>query len=811
MKRAGDVDADFKLRVLKSTTLFSRSADDDLEELARVAKPVAGARGKPLAKPGAEGAQIFAIQTGVAGDLLADSSGGDALLVGMHGAGDTAGVVCAVTHLNAVNDSEPDRRQLHCLSNVTALALPAPDFFRICRRSTELSLSLAETLAREANDMARLFAKAVAASLEAKLSAFFSRLAFLTSTEDWNPATNVGPISQSTVAQMLGVSREHVNRTLAMWERSGLIFQNKSGEVIVQNRTRLAALSADRPKSSGEKGDEWLWEIDAHLDHGLNQAAQHLALEAAKRAPKELRYAHRAVLAAARAGAYGEALALFFKLGLDKDKSNEDIACLRPRILRDLAFAANPDAPDLTHLEESAKGYSEAYRKTQGSYSGVNASSAHALLGDLPRAQKIAREVSALLAAKDDDAQNAYFHRATLAECRLLEGDLLGAASLYGSAVEADDVTPGKRATSRRQLKRLARRLDIDLAWIDKAAPQPSVLYFSGPIARKIDGNVDAATEALIDALEDLLDHEDIGWAHGALASGADIAIAERLIGAGVSLSVHLPLPPQDFLKSSVHIGGDAWRDRFFACMRAAATIDWARCSPQPCNAVYRLSAETAMGRTVRHAEQLETQALGFFGAAAGPAGDSSMSLSAAARWRARGLKAVEARCDWPGRQAPQRDLRAVEDEVVLFALVAQFADAEARAPFALGRASSGAQRVLEALGGKTICALFHSVETALAACKETLSAKDAGNLRLWLDAGVFTKEKLRDGAMLSEAPLLTATCQPLTDPGAAYASDPFACAAALSPSLASMRFEYVGFVPTQEKLDPCALYQLQG
>ncbi|MBY0423446.1 MAG: hypothetical protein K2Q06_14155, partial [Parvularculaceae bacterium] len=525
---------------------------------------------------------------------------------------------------------------------------------------------------------------------------------------------------------------------------------------------------------------------------------------------KELKYAHRAVLAAARSGAYAEALALFFKLGLDKDKTNEDIACLRPRILRDLAYAANPESPDLTHLEESAKGYSDAYRKTQGTYSGVNAAAAHALLGDLARAKKIAAEISALLAKEDDEEQDSYFRRATLSECRLLEGDSVGAASLFQSALDAEDVTPGKRATSRRQLKRLARKLDIDAAWIDRAAPQPAVLFFSGPIARKTDGDVESATEEIVDALDELLEREDIGWAHGALASGADIAIAERLLQADVSLSVHLPVAPQEFLKSSVHVGGDHWRDRFYACMRGAATIDWARRAPRPCNAVYRLGAETAMGRAVRHADQLETRAIGFFAAPVGATEASSLSLSAADLWRRRNFKAVEARCRWPGRDGPQRELRAVEDETLCFALVFASAEKGARTPLALVRASTAADRTLESPDGRIVCALFQDASPAFAAAREALATKDAAPLRLWLDAGVFTKDALREGAKLVDPPLLSAACEPVTEPGVVFATDPYVCAAALAADVASVRFEYVGYAPTEEKVDPCALYQLR-
>jgi CRP-like cAMP-binding protein len=181
MKRAGDADTEFKLRTLKAAPFFSHTAEEDLAELARVAKLLAAQRGKPLAKPGSEGELIYLIQTGVAAELQADADEEEALLVALVGQGEATGLVSAMLRLGRNEAGAPLRRQLHCLSNVTALSLPAPDFFRVCRRSTDLSLALAETLAGEAADAARLFIQSVAASLEARLSAFFARVADLTS------------------------------------------------------------------------------------------------------------------------------------------------------------------------------------------------------------------------------------------------------------------------------------------------------------------------------------------------------------------------------------------------------------------------------------------------------------------------------------------------------------------------------------------------------------------------------------------------------------------------------------------------------
>ncbi len=804
-----DADAEFKIRILRGSILFQNAPEDDLAEIARVARMAAFQHGKPLSKEGKEGAQVYVLQSGVAAELLIEPGAEDGILMALHGPGAVAGAVSALTKKDASTAAEDDvasGRRIEALSNVQALIAPAADVLRICRRNADLSIGLAELIAAQNEQLGRAFARSTHHSLEMRLAAFFSQMAHFCSTEDWNPVSNIGRLSQSAVASMLGVSREHVNRTLAIWERSGLIFQNKKGDILVQNARRLdrlAEASADR--AIGDRQEDWLWEIDAHLDRGLNQTALHLSLEAAKRAPKDLRYMHKAVLATARMGAISEALALIDKHKLGRDLADEELACLRPRLLRDLAFAENPTEPDRKNLEASARDYEKVYEKTRGFYPGVNAAAGFALIGEREKSRAIAAEVSRGLArnATEDDS-DSYWRRTTLAECKLLEGDKAGAASLFEAASTADDATPGKKSTTRKQLFRLSASVGIDRAWIDRVTPQSEVMFFCGPLAREEVDDGALPLDRLVKEVDRLLDERSIAWAYGALASGADIVIAERLIAAGVELNIYLPLPPHEFLKFSVHIGGPAWRERFVRCMRAASSIEWNRRAAIPCNATYKLGAEVTMGKAVRHAAQLETTAVGFFAVPDDRGAEESLSIAGAALWRGRGHFGREVKDRWPPKPNGQAREREA-DHALCFALVV---DDEGRGK-PLKAAPRGAGKHLRDIESGVDLLLFDSLHDAVAAASVLSNSPAAKAWRLWLDAGVFTTASLDKRPDLAAAQLVVSACKPLTEPGKVFASEPFACAAPLASSV-SANFEYVGFVPTREKVDPCAMYLMR-
>ncbi|MEL6212240.1 MAG: tetratricopeptide repeat-containing protein, partial [Pseudomonadota bacterium] len=762
-------------------------------------KIMAVARGKPMSRSGAEG--VFIIENGVVGALQADSETEKPVLASVYGPGRLCGLAFALS-----GDAKGSRATTRCLTNVSALHIPTADLLRVARRCPELALGLMRLLADDTQALALRHAQALHQPLEIRLAALFTQIGDFISGDDWRPTVDLGKMAQSFIAELLGVSREHINRTLTMWEKSGLIFQAKTGALIIQNRKRLAAIAADpaaphpdRPSIGATIDNEWLWEIDSYLDLGLNETAFHLASEAARRAPRDMRFKHRAVLATARSGAMVEALDLIETLKIPTDTSDEELACLRPRILRDMAFSADEDAVRRRHLVDSAEEYAKAFEACRTTYSGVNAASGYAFLGDAERSRGLAAVVADIAAdalEPLEDDEPSYWLRATVAECRLLQGDPQSATLLFQAACHAADVTPGKKAATRGQLRRLKEKTAIDDAWIDRAVPQAQPLFFSGPLAARNATETDDQIDALIDALEDFLDRNAVGWACGALASGSDIAIAETLLEHGVALHVYLPIDPGSFMKSSVAAFGDEWSERYIACMRAAASIDWNRRAQTACGAAFKLGALAAMGKTVRHARALQTDPVGFFAVQKDKTADASLSVANRDLWTAAGFVAERTEAVWPAKGPT----RTTEPNQVYYALVSEGAENGS----GVKAAGDGAHAHLAIRDRACDAWLYDTIEAALAAADAFLKTDAAAASRLWLDAGAFASNQPSPQETVDA--LITASCRPQTDPGALYASDVFATAATISAP-GARRFDYLGFASVQEKVDPCPLY----
>jgi CRP-like cAMP-binding protein len=435
MAQQKEAERSWLARILAGSPSIRGAAEEDLQELARAARNLAVQRGGVLAPPKGKPPEIYVIETGVVAKLAAEIDGGKSVLVGLFGAGDAIAIDAAFRDKPAAQETDA-ARELRALTNVTAAALPVDDFRRVMRRSHELADAAVATLAIRQSKLEARFALALQSPLEMRLAAFFSQMAAMIAGNRWQPTAVIGKLSQSFVADMLGVSREHVNRTLSMWEKSGLIFQSKTGDITVENRKRLMQIADERRAARiATPETDALWEIDAHLDYGLNQVAYDLAQEALRRSPRDDRFKHRAALALARTGALDEALSLFESFQLAKNASDEDILCLGPRLRRDLAFRSDP--PDAALLKKSAEDYEAAYAKTGGYYPGISAAASFAMAGEKNRAQKIASAVAAqcqaLLDGADED-DPTYYARATLGEALLIAGDQADAERTFAAA-----------------------------------------------------------------------------------------------------------------------------------------------------------------------------------------------------------------------------------------------------------------------------------------------------------------------------------------------------------------------------------------
>jgi adenylate cyclase len=275
-------------------------------------------------------------------------------------------------------------------------------------------------------------------------------------------------------------------------------------------------------------------------------------------------------LAMARLGDPDAALRLYERNRVE-EIGTEDAIALRGRLLKDLAVrSTGPDRVDLFH--QSSKAYRQAFELSDGYFSGINAATTSLLAGD----EREASDLAAAIGRRPDIAQpKDYYAAASGAEAMLVRGKVEEATALFAAARRRPDASPGMVASTARQVALIAKKLSISdeacQALLASIRPTP-VIHFCGHMFRA----GWQAEEEIAGAIRSILDESDVLIAYGPLACGADILIAEAVLERGGELHVVLPFAEEDFLKTSVLVGGPEWIARYDRARKAASSITFA-------------------------------------------------------------------------------------------------------------------------------------------------------------------------------------------------------------------------------------------
>ena len=323
--------------------------------------------------------------------------------------------------------------------------------------------------------------------------------------------------------------------------------------------------------------------------------------------PDDRALQHQAVLALARMGALDLALSEYERYGLSNVRHHEDIMALGARLSKDLYLTAKGAAAK-QHSLNSAQQYEVAYKETEGYYSGIN-SATMALLADMPedivktRAQHIKK---VLPPTKNLTPTDYYFIEATRAECCLLLNDINGAVKSLRRALEFDPLNYTAHTTTLKQFRLIQTKKSAPMAWLKEFAP-PRPAHYAGHIWNQNTPPKSPAYDDMLIKISDTIQQNDIGYGFGALAAGADIVIAERLIQEGAELHVVLPSGANSFVESSVRPFGEEWVTRFHACMKAAKSVKTMSLSRQATDQdLYLIAGDVAMGQAILKGQQFD-------------------------------------------------------------------------------------------------------------------------------------------------------------------------------------------------------------
>ena len=292
--------------------------------------------------------------------------------------------------------------------------------------------------------------------------------------------------------------------------------------------------------------------------------------EAIELFPDDLDARYLQALAMARLGD-PEAALLLYERNRVEQIGTEDAAALKGRLLKDLAVRAT-GTEQIDLFRQSSRAYRLAHQLTGGYFSGINAATTAFLAGD----EEDARAFAADIGRRDDIVRPSdYFAAASGAEAALVCGDVEKATALFASARRRQDASPGLVASTARQISLIASRLSISddqhLALLAAIRPTPVIHYCGHMLSAGWQ-----VEEELARGISSILSEFDVLIAYGSLACGADIMIAEAILARGGELHIVLPFAEDDFLKTSVLVGGSEWSARYENARQAAASITFA-------------------------------------------------------------------------------------------------------------------------------------------------------------------------------------------------------------------------------------------
>jgi hypothetical protein len=287
-----------------------------------------------------------------------------------------------------------------------------------------------------------------------------------------------------------------------------------------------------------------------------------------------------------------------------------DILSLRGRLWKDRLHRMTDSAAARGWATRARDEYRAAYALEHDPYPGINAATLSLLLGESVPAKALAGEIVARVAAQA--APRTYWDHATLGEAQLVLGDIARAREAYATAYAGAAEDAGSIASMRRQLRLIARVVP-EASGLVAVLPAPAVTAFAGHMIDAPDRSrlrFPAALEpAVAAAIRDRLARMHRPIVYTSAACGADLIAIEVALGLGAEVNVLLPFNRDDFVRTSVAVGGPGWTQRFdIALSRATRVIAATDESHLGDDVLFEHAALLVEGLTALRAAQLETE-----------------------------------------------------------------------------------------------------------------------------------------------------------------------------------------------------------
>jgi CRP-like cAMP-binding protein len=219
--------------LLRDHPIFGGLETAQLDRLVSYAKLRRVPNGTTIFVKGDPGTSLFAICTGRAKVSVAYSDGREALLSLLH-PGEVFGEM-------ALLDGRPRAADVVATADCELLLIERRDFLTFMRSDPSIALRFVELLCERLRRANEHFEEVIFLSLPARLARILLRLS---APDGAGRHSNKLSITQREISQLLGSTRESVNKQLRAWEASKMITLERGG-ILIQAREKLTDLAGD--------------------------------------------------------------------------------------------------------------------------------------------------------------------------------------------------------------------------------------------------------------------------------------------------------------------------------------------------------------------------------------------------------------------------------------------------------------------------------------------------------------------------------------------------------------------------------------
>ena len=221
--------------VLRGVWLFSGLQPGDIAQLGRVALVRRYAPRETVVSQGDDSGDLFAVLSGRLKVTWNDAEGGEVLLSILEG-GDVFGEI-------ALLDDQPRSATVTAMEKCELLVVERRGFRALLTAVPALALNLLRVMSRRLRDLSDRTQNMSLLNVESRLAKAILQLAERFGKEERRGEISLTlKLSQQELANMIGATRELVNRRLRGWQDQGII-DLANGHVVIRDAAALAAVS----------------------------------------------------------------------------------------------------------------------------------------------------------------------------------------------------------------------------------------------------------------------------------------------------------------------------------------------------------------------------------------------------------------------------------------------------------------------------------------------------------------------------------------------------------------------------------------